>query len=213
MFFSNDAINNPPAPVTLFTVTAIKQYNACSAYELSLKENEVLHVLEEKDLFYVCYSQLTKLQGFVPKNYTQTQKPLPIIPAITKNDFITLQGVVSNEGETLVLLAKLDNEHVFFRKTTKEHQTGIITTNFLDIDGDINVLPSLEEYERRKNTNFRSGNSTPASVSRSNSKLLLQSHQQALSKEDKVIKKLKMSRSTSSSLAKSFMNLLSPPQY
>ncbi len=194
-------------PDYLKTVVATKQYTASSALEISLKENDVLHVLEEKDNFYYCYSPANQQEGYVPKNYTQSQKPLCVLPAVLIHD-IDYDDNQFFEGERLILLAKINETEVYYRKMTRDQHFGKIVLSSLYLEGDFSTLPSYLEYEQRKTSFIRSGASTPDQRSRANSK----SSRINADKEEKVIEKLKSNINRSSSYGSLLQNLF-PRKY
>eukprot|EP00835_Amoeboradix_gromovi_P004100 NODE_301_length_11418_cov_0.342521.p5 type:complete len:249 gc:universal NODE_301_length_11418_cov_0.342521:9221-8475(-) len=203
-----------PEETYLFTVVAIKEYSAASILELSFKPSDTFHVIEEKEYFYYCSNSLTKEEGYIPKNYVQLQKALPILPAVI-NIYFKTPTVTCIEGEMLILLARVDEHSVYFKKmNTRIQQTGIITISVLTIDGDVNTLPTMSEYESRKVQNIKSatnsGSNTPKTRSRANSKTFVPANQ---AKEDRIMEKLKtgtISRSKSSN----FLSIFVPsPEY
>ena len=164
-------------------------------------------------MFYYCFSPSTQQEGYVPKNYTQPQKPLQVLPATVTTFYTTENEVVCFEGEVIILLARMNDSKAYFKKMNRDQQTGAIEIKLLEIEGEIGVLPTIQEYDRRKaGTSLnRSGACTPMIRSSSSPKLTTP---QNLAREDKVIKRLLVKSKSRDSLGKSFLQLFSSqPQY
>eukprot|EP00834_Sanchytrium_tribonematis_P005949 NODE_398_length_8105_cov_1.375094.p6 type:complete len:198 gc:universal NODE_398_length_8105_cov_1.375094:4743-4150(-) len=169
-------------PEFLFSVTSLQKYSTTNPQELSLELNELLHVSEERDLFYFCYSPASKKSGFVPKNYVQIQKPLPVLPATIKADYEAESDELGcEEGERIILLAQIDLKWVYAKKMTRELIIGRIRIDLLHADGDIKSLPLMDEYNRRTNVDMVNSEASDAHVPQKRNRTSFKAFQQMLS--------------------------------
>eukprot|EP00834_Sanchytrium_tribonematis_P005948 NODE_398_length_8105_cov_1.375094.p5 type:complete len:231 gc:universal NODE_398_length_8105_cov_1.375094:4095-3403(-) len=193
-----------PKQQYILHLVASKRYKPGNPQEIELVEGEMLHVIEEKDLFYYVYSPLSQKQGYVPKNYTKAQKPLSVVPATIKQD-ISGEDIYF-QGERLILLARINPDFVFFKKMNRDQTTGRIEITSILPEGEIETLPSFDEYQSRKMLEqSKSLSTTPIQRSRTNSKSRLM--------EDKTVDKLQKTMNRSSSYGKGLKDYLSPKIY
>ena len=190
-----------------FPVVALKDYKPGSSHELGLVEKELLYVLEDKDLFYLCYSPTTKEQGYVPKNYLQRQKPMSVVPGRCVSDFIPTNDneMVCKDGDRIIAIARYDEHYLLCKNMSRVCNSGRVPMFSIHLDDSIDLLPSIDEYRNRNSQaevkrESRSRSNTGPSLAPMNT-----------SKEEKILEKLAMPRPRSSSASR-LLQLLSPPK-
>ena len=196
------------APNYLFSVICSKSYTPGSAQELEMEENEILHVIEDKDLFYVVYSPRLKKKGFVPKNYTKVQKALNVLPGTIKNEYKFVPGhqeLQCEAGERVIVLCVFDNTHLYCKKMSRELVLGTVPIDLVFVDGEISTLPTLFEYQSRTTPIIVPEIVEPIATTHTTSK-------PASEEDQKIMEKLKTSRPRSSSM-KVLQQFISPPKY
>eukprot|EP00834_Sanchytrium_tribonematis_P002785 NODE_93_length_21530_cov_0.700387.p12 type:complete len:215 gc:universal NODE_93_length_21530_cov_0.700387:5416-6060(+) len=192
----------------LFSVVAVRNYAPSSPMELSLEEKQVLHVLEDRDLFYFCYSPTTKQKGFVPKNYLQKKKPLTVIAGHCIVDFMPSSELemLCKEGDRILAVAKCDSDYLLCKNLTRVSNSGRVPRLYLNLEGDPDNLLPVDEYrDRSSSTNY---DSPIQSRSRSNTNPSLS--KPASEREVKSLERL-INRPRATSVGK-MLQLLSPPK-
>eukprot|EP00835_Amoeboradix_gromovi_P006551 NODE_793_length_4199_cov_0.962195.p3 type:complete len:236 gc:universal NODE_793_length_4199_cov_0.962195:1283-576(-) len=215
----------------------IKRYSQPSPLELSLEENELVYVLEEKDLFYFCFSPTKQENGFVPKNYLRKQQSMVVLggKCIKEYKREADEDMWCRVGDTVIALANIDSMYLLCKNLTSIQNSGRVLKGHLLIDGDINTLPNIDDYEGRKKQNkattpvkTRSRSNTTSGQlfsterlnsaitppdktrSRSNTASKLSLSVAKTSSEEKILEKLIRPRSNSASVR--IKQLLSPPK-
>ncbi len=193
------------APEFLFSVSSVKKYTPGNAQELELIEGELLHVIEDKDLFYLCFQPSTNKRGFVPKNYTKVLKPLAVVTGVVKVDYVANEGEIQlEEGDKVIITARINDNQVFGKKMARDSQTGFLRLNALYIEGDIDSLATYEEYLTRC-VCLAPSTSIESTRGISNSKPISD-------KDEKILEKLTKTRARSSSF-KAIQQFIAQPKY
>ena len=194
------------APEFLFSVTCIKKYTPSNVQELEMSENDLLHVIEDKDLFYLALSTKSKKKGFIPKNYTAVQKPLTVLSATVKESYAELPTEMKCEsGDRIILLAKLDNGFCYCKKMSRDLVLGVIRTDLLFVEGDTSKLPSFPEYQQR---------TTPiAEIAEPLAERSTTLSKPVSENDEKVLDKIRSTSRPRSQSFKSIQQFISPPKY